>query len=245
MSYHRRYVPIPVKRLGVMLRLHRRHKYIKRIFKNFRRMAKGRKFFLAVQLDRPSADVAAALDKELRNAPDTWTIDIFESPIKLVDQTGENYMEALQHHYEYLLALSDGSLDAACLWDDDSWLEAKAMREFLGHLDILEADRVEIKSRFLWDDPTQHNTAFPVHWQALLFRVLPRDRYPTDYMVHCPDRAAQGKCIRMKACLTNAGYLDPDDRRLTWLAYRRAGKIDAHTVALIKEPKLERLNESE
>lgn len=153
----------------------------------------------------------------------------------------ERFMEGLRAQYEELLTIAP-DLDAAMLWDDDMWLTSRGIRELRGHLDALTADRIEIRARFLWDDWGQVNEAFPHHWQAILFRVLPGDDFPLHYTVHCPDRAAQGKCIRMKSPLVNAGYMDPVDRQLTWDMYKRAGKIDAHTLQLVRPPKLERFD---
>lgn len=234
---HADYDPTTVRRYGVMLRLHRRHEYIEKIFQNFRALAARRELFLAIQLDRPSAEVAAALAKQIKNLPSRWTVDVFETPYALVTRR-ENYMLALQTHLEVLEELAHHKLDAASLWDDDMWLTKKGLTELKGHLDILEADRIEARSYFLWDKKSQANEAFPAHWQALLFRYYRGDKFPQDYIVHCPHRVAQGPYIRMENRLRNAGYLDPDDRRLTWEAYKKAGKVDAHTLQLVNDPQL-------
>ncbi len=236
------YASTTVTRFGVMLRVHRRDMYLEDIFKNLRYLSRGREFHLAIQADRPSAAVTKELNRLVKQAPDSWNIEVFDAPCKLVDRK-ENFMVPLQAHYEYLCDMADGKLDAAALWDDDFWLTKKGLRELKGHLDILDADRIECKSLFLWDNRSQANEAFPPHWQALVFRVLPGDRYPEDYIVHCPHNAAQGKHIRMSNQLRNAGYMDADDRRLTWQAYKKAGKIDAHTLSLVKDARLEEINE--
>lgn len=221
-----------------MWRLHRRHDYLERCWKNFVSLAKGRDLYLSIQLDRPSGDVVAELQPLLDRAPGRWKIDVFDARAPLVDRR-ENYMEAADYQYQRLRAL--GPLDAAILWDDDMWLTGAALREAKGHLTQLDADRVAIRSRFLWDDLEHYNDAFPPHWQTLIFRCYPNDHFPRTYIAHNTEQAERGKVIRMRNFLTNAGYLDPDDRRATWEAYKRAGKIDTHTRCLIQPPNLKPL----
>jgi len=233
-------VPTTAHRFGIMLRVHRRHQYLRRIFDNFRKLAQGREVFISIQADRPTPEVAALLGKLVEKLPASIKVGFMESPFPLLERK-ERYMEALQIQYEHLKDLAGRDLQAAALWDDDFWLSAKGIRELRGHLDILEADRVEARSIFLWDTPEQHNTNFPPHWQALVFRVFPNDNYPLDYTVHCPVRAAVGSCVRLHNPILNAGYMDEEDRKLTWLAYRRAGKIDAHTIKLTTPPTLEKV----
>ena len=81
----------------------------------------------------------------------------------------------------------------------------------------------------------------PGHWQALFFEVLDPDYVPLDYMTHCTHRVDKLPKHRLKNSIINVGYLDKDDRDSTYEVYKRAGKIDAHTVCLVKEPKLETL----
>lgn len=233
-------VPTTAHRFGIMLRVHRRHKYLRRIFDNFRRLAQGRSLFLSIQADRPTPEVAATLGKLVKRLPPSIKVGLIESPFPLLERK-ERYMEALQLQYDHLRELADGDLQVAALWDDDFWLTPAGIRELRGHLNIMRVDRVEARSVFLWDDHEHHNTNFPPHWQALAFRVYPTDNFPRDYTVHCPVRVAAGSSVRLRNTLQNAGYMDEEDRQLTWLAYLRAGKIDAHTTKLVQPPKLEKI----
>lgn len=231
----RPYLSIPVKRLGIMWRLHRRHAYLERCWHNFVALGRGREVILSIQLDRPSGDVVRTLEPLLKRVPSNWHLDMFDAREPLVDRR-ENYMEAADFHYQRLKAIAD--IDAASLWDDDMWLEREGVRELRGHLTQLNADRVYVQSRFLWDDTDHYNDAFPPHWQDIVFRCYPNDHYPRTFIAHCTEQVAHNPPIQMRNFLTNAGYLDPDDRRATWEAYKRAGKIDTHTKCLIESPKL-------
>lgn len=226
-----------------MLRLHRRAKYIRRIFDTIRKVARrGPKTYVAVMLDRPDVEVTVELDRQLRNLPDSIEAAHFEAPYPLVDDR-ENFMAALKVHYEYLRGMAD--VDAASLWDDDMWFDAAGIRELRGHMHILEYDRIEARSYFLWDHLDMANDAFPPHWQAILFRAYEGDDFPENYMVHCPHQTAisQYSC-RMHNRLRNAGYLTEEERARSWDMFKRAGKIDGHTMCLIKDPKLVRVNGS-
>jgi hypothetical protein len=191
-------------------------------------------------LDRPTSEVCFELDRQIKHLPPSIEVDIIEAPFPLVG-SNENFMKALQGHYEHLLDM--GPIDAASLWDDDFWFRRKGVREFRGHLASLEYDRIEARSYFLWDHPDQANEKFPAHWQSILFRVYPGHKYPEDYMVHCPHEIAQSSAHKkMKHRLYNAGYIDRDDRERTFTMYKRAGKLDRHTFSLVGDPQLVRLN---
>lgn len=238
------YVPIPVRRLGIMLRLHRRHKYIPRIFDNIKKLARSCICGVSVMLDRPTADVVCALDKELKFLPTNIAVALTEASMPLVDR-GENFMLLLQQHYAHLLD-NLGPVDAVCLWDDDFWFRRRGIRELRGHLSTLNYDRVEARSWFLWDHPEQANERFRPHWQAILFRVYPGDDFPLDYIVHCPHRVARSPHVcRMRNRLHNAGYLEKDERLATFEVYRRAGKIDAFTTMLVADPIIQKLTDAD
>ena len=226
-----------VKRWGVMLRVHRRDRYIPKVFDTLRKLARGRRVALVVMADRPSSAVLSALDRQLKQIPSNIKTRVVDAPFPLVG-AGEKFMQALQIHYEYLLDL-DPALDAASLWDDDMWLQRAGIRELRGHLDYLDYDRLDARSYFLWDHPDQANEAFPPHWQALVFRVYRGDQFPTTVMTHAPEKVAfSRRAARLTNRLWNAGYFSADERQQLWDKYRRAGKIDAHTRSLVRPPKL-------
>lgn len=147
-------------------------------------------------------------------------------------------MQVLQQQYAELMDLSGGA-QACMVWDDDMLFSTAALTE-LKHLVLCPPDRVEAESLFLWDSYSQYNAAFPRHWSAVLFRSYPGDQFPVDYVVHCPDSVARSDfCVRITAPVINFGYLTDTDRAVAWGAQKEAGKIDAHTLCLIREPRLE------
>jgi hypothetical protein len=80
---------------------------------------------------------------------------------------------------------------------------------------------------------------FPEHWSGNLFRVYPGDRFATHFVAHCPEACARSeRVVRLTEPVVNFGYMDAEVRAEYWTKYKRAGKIDAHTLALIREPDL-------
>lgn len=234
-----RTVPTTANHFGIMLRVHRRHRYLPYIFGTFHRLAKGRNVYISVQTDRITPQVAAELARRVKQLPPNVKLEVFECPFPLVERR-ERFMEALQLQYDHLRSMCP-ELQVGALWDDDMWLTKEGVRELRGHLDILEYDRIEIDTHFLWDSFDEINVAFPNHRQALVFRVYPGDQYPLDLVVHCPARAAVGSHKLMRNKLVNAGYMEKADREVVWEMYKKAGKIDAHTIKLVQPPKLEKL----
>lgn len=234
-------LPTPVRTWGVMLRLHRESRYIPRIFDTFRKLARDIQCKLCVQVDRPAPDVVCALSRQLRQLPSNIEAKVIEAQEPLVG-AGERYMVALQRHYAELLAMGD--IDAASLWDDDMWLRREGIREMRKHFKNFLFDRVEALSLFLWDHPEKFNRRFPPHLSAILFRVVPGDQFPTDIMCHCP-RGVNFSDARalLSMPLINAGYLDKEIRDASFARCKRAGKLDQHSLALIKPPMLESVNE--
>lgn len=223
-----------------MLRVHRRHEFLDKVLSTIANICRDRKGYLCIQADRPSAAVTAALEKGLRRLPESIEVDVFETPIKLVAQ-GENFMEALQIHYARLLDWAP-KIQAAALWDDDMWLTGHGARELRGHLDIFDIDRIDILTKFLWNDDEHYNDEFPKHRQTLVFRVIPGDKYDPSYIAHAPDRAAQSHArVELRNPLINAGLMNEDDRKLTFEAYKKAGKLDKHTLTLVRPPKIRKL----
>lgn len=152
-------------------------------------------------------------------------------------------MEVLHDQYE-LFRAHDPTFDACMLWDDDALFSPGAIRELRGHLRCLEHDRVDILSLFLWDRPDQVNAAFPAHWSAALFRAYPGDAWPTDFEVNCPRHCARSaRAGTLRNPWLNFGYMDPEERRLTWEAQKAAGKVDGHTLCLVRPPDLRELDE--
>lgn len=228
-----------MNRWGVMLRLHRRHQFLSTIFDNLRALGQGRLTHVAVQLDRPSAAVASALETEMAKCDGTFSFDVFAAPHALLDGQ-EQYAAALPAQYQRLVAWG---ADGASLWDDDMYFRRADLKEFAGYLALLKTHRVDVRSRFLWDDTAHYNASMPEHWQAMLFQVLPGDDFTTDFTAHCPRACALSpSAAKFDAFLMNAGYLTEVDRERVFAAYRAVGKLDDFTLALVRHPSKRKLN---
>jgi hypothetical protein len=239
--FRKEIIPTPVKTWGVMLRVHREAQFLPKVFKSLKKLAQGREVKLCISADRPTPDVITEVSKQLRYCPSNFDVDLFEAPEPLVG-TSENFMKCLQDHYARLLKM--GPMQGASLWDDDMWLHPRAALELRKHLACLEYHRVEARTLFLWNSATQHNRKFPAHWSAILFRVLDGDQFPTRFMVHCPETAANSTSVQMmKWPLLNGGYIDDERRERAWKRAKRAGKMDGHSFALVRPPILENVSE--
>lgn len=228
---------LQVRRWAVLLRVHRRHKYLSRVFRCLKRLGKGREVLLCIMADRPSGDVVDAVDRQVTNLPDNFQVEVVEAPCRLVDEGVENFMQALRTHMGHVRSM--GEFDAFSIWDDDMWFRTGGVKELRRHMDSLAYDRIEARSAFLWDHSDQVNTRFPVHWQAILARHYPRDEFPLHIITHATEKVAMSPHVcHMERALVNAGYLDADEREDTWDTYKRAGKLDAHTLCLKAEPRL-------
>ena len=125
------------------------------------------------------------------------------------------------------------------LWDDDALFSPPALTELRKHTRFLEYDRLDVLSLFLWNTPQRVNTTFPAHWSTCLFRVYDGDEFPLDFEVHCPRYCAHSDRVGVlkNPCL-NFGYMDPEERQMTFEDQKAAGKIDAHTLCLVRPPTL-------
>ncbi len=162
-----------------------------------------------------------------------------DAPTALVSSQGLRWMVALREQYRQLLSFAP-DIDAATLWEDDAILSPAGLRSYRGYLRCLDADRVEGHSVFFWDTEESINVRFPEHWSTSLFRVYPGDDFPLNYEVHCPHRVASSHRIaHLAGDWLNFGYMDPEDREMTWEAQKAAGKIDAHSLCLVAPPTIE------
>lgn len=237
---------IRVKRLGVLLRVHREHKYLKRIFRQISHLARAVEHtYVLIGADRAGPRVLRLCEGFARNCNDSITVSIVDA-LPVLTTGGANWMGSLNVLYGELLDLA-GPLgpDAAMLWDDDMLLSRDLQRQLEGAFQCFEADRLEARTLFLWDSPDQYNGAFPEHWSTILFRVWCGDTFPLDYVTHSPDQVARsGRYIRSPHAILNYGYISADQRPLIWKRKLDAGLIDAHSLALVRRPTLEPVNAS-
>ncbi len=123
--------------------------------------------------------------------------------------------------------------------DDDQLFTDDGIQELYGHLTSFFQDRYEYRTLFMWDDIDTYNDRFPAHWSSNLFRVVPGDRWATHFVQHAPEAVARSEHVtRLKEPVVNFGYLDAEVRTDYWTKYKRAGKVDAHTLALVRTPNL-------
>lgn len=231
---------IRVHHLGVILRVHRRKKYIRRILGQINSLGNngGPNVTVLISCDRPTPAVAAEVVKQAEKYPDL-NIHILPALRSVVSSEGLHWMAVLAEQYQDLLAIKGPPLDACMLWDDDALFTRGAVVELRRYMRCLEYDRVDALSLFLWDTARRVNTAFPVHWSTCLFRVYEGDQFPTDFEVHCPRYCARSTNVAiLKNPWLNYGYMEPEERQRTFEDQKAAGKIDAHTLCLIRPPTL-------
>ena len=226
----------------MIVRVSRREKYLQAILDQIREIARtGVAVHVLFSYDRASPEVALTLEGIHDYRPGWFsgvdlTVHIEPAPEPILSPGGQRWMQVLQQQYTQLLHKADCQI--VMLWDDDMLFPQET-------LDALVAtfadppDRVEAQTLFLWDSLTEHNAAFPEHWSAVAFRVYREDQFPDDFVVHCPEMVARSNfCVKLASPVVNYGYLTDTDRARAWGAQKEAGKIDAHSLCLIRPPRL-------
>lgn len=217
-----------------MIPCHRRHLYLKLIVEEFKKV-QGKPWPDTIDLffiwfpDRPTQEVSEAL----RDLPGF----VITSPFKLVDDR-EYFMQARQWQFEEMKKRLEPKW--VSVWDDDILpCDIKKMEWALLRNDV---DLIYTSHLSLWDGWEQYNHKVQ-HRTPSFFRFDPDDRFPTDRMIQCTERINDNPRAVIDIELPNLhmGYKDADDRRMTFEAYRRAGKIDPYTMLLVDEPDLRRL----
>ena len=139
------------------------------------------------------------------------------------------------------LASLHNDVEYAALHDDDQILSADALTRLQRALDA-GVPMLFARRMYLWDRPHLENAAMPVHLAAYHFPVEPGDDFPDSRTIHAParvyDRHADRAASEPHLIVYDVGYLDADERARVWESYRRAGKLDPATYALIEEPLL-------
>lgn len=195
-----------------------------------------------VRLDRPSSEVCGAVNREQHregwtraDVPQGNSLEIFDaSPV--LSGAGQAWARSVAEVHERLLTHSP---DAILMLDDDQLFTDDGITEIHGHLEFFCQDRYDFRSLFLWDRITHYNELIPTHITGNLFRAYPDDRYSTKFVAQCPEAVARsGAATLMKYPIANYGWLTQDDRDAAWAASRSAGRIDAHTLALTRPPRL-------
>lgn len=229
---------VNVKKLLILLRVHRRHAYLPAIWKQISYLTKDRSCQLIIQADRPSIEVVAEVDAYKRRAPKRIRVDVIEAPAPVVSSAGQKWYQSVQNMW----LLRHGDEDAGIVWDDDWLFSPSALKEMRGHLEFFEHDCLDAVWHHMWDN--EHaNARFPSpHYAAALFRIYRGDNFDPDLTSHCPQHPARSKNrLVLQHPVYHFGYATEEDRLRCWEAFRRAGRIDAHTIALTKPPILKKV----
>lgn len=230
---------VAVKTLGIVLAVHRRAQYLEEIFAQIKELARDRQGFLVVQADRPSQEVIRELDRLVVQMPERIEIHIIGGPSMLLEQSID-WMSGRKYGFDYLASHKD--CEVGMMWDDDCLFSKAALKELRGHLLFFEYDRVDVEWLHLWDSTDKYNIEFPPHLSTCAYRIYEGHVYTSDLVVHCPELIARSNNkIRLKAPLFHYGYIDKKQRKELFDSYRHAGKTDAHTLALVKKPKLRKI----
>jgi hypothetical protein len=239
---------VRVEHLGILLRVHRRHEYLARIFDQVRKLNRARKITLSIAADRPTPDVLKVVSRELALAQKVGNrfLNVHSSP-PVVSSAGARWMEPLMALHEYqtrdVEASGFGPVQAGMLLDDDALFTPAGIKELRGHLLELCYDRLDVQHLFLWDHQDRHNASVPEHWSCAVWRQYPSDHFSTAFVVKCPQRVARSSRVcRLAEPALEYGWLTQEARDAAFTAAKAAGRLDAHTLSLVRPPNLQRIH---
>jgi len=238
-----------VEHLGIMLRVHARHQYISPLLSDIHRhLGRQRKVTVTIGADRPSPKVIAAVARMVDNNHRFAGrfLNVHEIPASVCN-AGAGWMAPVRYlhecHRQDVDASGFGPSQACMLIDDDALFTARGLREIRGHLNDFAYDRLDVRHLFCWDAPDLHNAGVPPHWSAGVFRVLEGDDFPTNFVVRCPERVARSQNVcRLSEPVHELGWLKESDRKAAFAAAKAAGRLDGHTLSLVRTPNLQRIN---
>lgn len=234
---------VSVRKVAFMLRVHRRSEWLPLIYKQMRAVAKGRQAHLFIMADRPSASVAAAVNKIVGNLPDSWDVTVLECPGAIRTHLGCRWTETMK--FMYAKVKQDEEIDAAMLWDDDILFSDMAIKELRAHLHFFEYDRIEANWLNLVDEEgEQYDSGFLNHSGTHLFRVYAEDDW-SDVLTRTtggggtqsPIFAARSQnFVTMDGKVLHMGYCSEDKRQEAWNAAKACGQYDGYFRHLRKPP---------
>lgn len=220
-----------------MVRVHRRADFLAEVFSEMAQI-------LVNVEDRGNAPLVIVCDKISGNVSQEIekAIDRYHREIDL------HLVEVKRPCHVWLGPLSTGleavrGLDAThCVQlDDDLVPSPAARRELIGYLRRWPETLMRLDALWLhcWDTSKIHANHFPPHWAPVAYRVLPEDEYSGDIVNHAPDKVARSTAFaQLKHCLLHKGYMTKDLRKRAWEASKAQGKIDAHTLSIVRAPNL-------
>lgn len=155
------------------------------------------------------------------------------APPVLSSEEGEQWSRGLNHALLETLRVMPHPPAAVMVWDDDQLFSDAGLDELRGHLDAFAYDRYEALSLFFWNHENRYNAtpAMLNHWSPVLFRYVPGDTFPDDFVVAATRKVARSHNVcRLAYPALNYGYLRAEDRANAWQRTRDAGRVDAFTI---------------
>jgi len=230
-------VALRVESLAILLCVHQRAEYLSEIWSQILYLLRGRAGKVFIRFDAPCQEVIAEIDRLAAYTPPHVELIPYEakSPLRSSDEKSW----ALGRYDFYEFARAAAHFDAAMSWDDDVLFTTQALRELRAHLDFMEFDRLDCRWAMCWDSRVDENTLIPTHIAACLFRAYPHDKWSRTYVQHAPEFVSlSGTHHLLSAPALHLGYMTQSDRELAWAHAKASGKIDKHSIALRKPPKL-------
>lgn len=189
---------------------------------------------MIVVADRPSAAVLQQLNRATSVTRKHRPVHIVEAaPPVLSAEEGEQWSRGLNHALLETLRVMPVPPTAIMVWDDDMLFSELGIKELNGHLGAFAYDRYEALSLFFWNHERRYNAtpAMLGHWSPVLFRYVPGDLFPDDFVVAATRKVARSKNVcRLAYPALNYGYMRADDRANAWQRTRDAGRVDAFTI---------------
>jgi len=240
-------VAIRANNLAFLLQVHKRAEYLPEIFAQMKFLSRGLHGHVFVRFDRPSQEVIRIIDRLAAKLPKRLEFTPFEGKARAkAAQCNPNMLGGLARRELHDFAMATDDFDAGMLWDDDVLFTWRALQDLRAFLRFLEHDRYDIRWAMCHGNRATENITFPDHFATALFKVYPNDRWNIDYVQHSPHYTAFSDDAKiMETLALHLGYMTDEDRQIAWLNAKASGKIDAHTLALVREPSLKRIQHPE
>jgi hypothetical protein len=220
-----------------MIRVHRRHQYLRKVFAAMALILKGAdagRPSLVVVCDKISPEVSEEIEEAITHYADDIDFELVEVKRPCADWIGPLNTG--------LRALQDMGVTHAVQFDDDLVPSPAAWRELVGLLKKWPENLMRVDALWfhVFDEKAKlHNAAFPLHVAPVAYRIFPDDVHSGDIVNHAPDTVARSQAAtRLRHGLFHFGYATPDLRAMAWASSKAQGKIDAHTLAIIRPPTL-------
>lgn len=238
-----------VENLAVLLRVHRRHRWLPLILRQIQTLAACRRVHLLIHVDRPTPEVSRFLEDlkslgELEAPNLRFTLLYADAPVQSGADT--DWIAPLRRLLE--MARRSGPVDAAMVWDDDWLLSDHLMDEILLALEHLQYDRYDAD----WiqcsnPEGTQYDAAFPRHRGCVLFRAYRDDDWRSTLTsrvvgggAFCPHYVMRSDlaCV-LDGNVMHFGYCTDAERKKAWESAKASGQLCAFFRQLAAPPDLQ------